>query len=495
MPIGEGEIYRASDVESAIDTLTFAAGTSGFAFVDIQPEIKRNRDTKTVDLVFNMVEGPRVYIERIDIVGNTTTLDYVIRREMELVEGDAFNRILLDRSRNRVRSLRFFEEVEITETQGSSADRAIVEVNVTEQPTGEVSFSAGFSSADAFLVDLSITQRNLRGRGQLLRFVIRASSNRREIDLRFTEPRFLGRNLAAGFELFDVTIDFLSEAGFRQTRRGGQISLGFPLTENTSLTARYSLRNEGVEVPGLNCAAILADPVAGAQNNLCLQEGDRLSSIAGFTFGWDRKNDPITPTRGFDLRFSQDFAGVGGDVKYLRTDVQANFYRGIIKNVVASGKLFGGYIEGWDGDSVQVNDRFFKGSVDFRGYENAGIGPRVIQTDELTGEVRRGQALGGNAYALAATEVSFPLFVPSLLGSVFLEAGTVGLLDDQFKFETVDGNIRTETVDDLSIRAMLGASVFWESPFGPIRFDFTKPLRQFDFDERTSFQFTTRTRF
>ena len=495
VPIKEGEIYRASTVEAAIDTLTFAAGTSGFAFVDIQPEIKRNRETKTVDLVFNMVEGPRVYIERIDIVGNTTTLDYVIRREMELVEGDAFNRILLDRSRNRVRSLRFFEEVEITETQGSSADRAIVEVNVTEQPTGEVSFSAGFSSADQFLVDLSITQRNLRGRGQLMRFVIRASSNRRELDLRFTEPRFLGRNLAAGIELFDVTIDFLSEAGFRQSRRGGQISLGFPLTENTSLTARYSLRTEGVEVPGLNCAAILADPVAGAQNNLCLQEGNRLSSIGGFTFGWDRKNDPITPTRGFDLRFSQDFAGIGGDVQYLRSDLQANFYRGLLKGVVASAKLYGGYIEGWGGDPIQVNDRFFKGSFDFRGYENAGIGPRVVQTNTLTGEVRRGQALGGNAYALAATEVSFPLFVPSLLGSVFAEAGTVGLLDDQFKFETVDGNIRTETIDDLSIRAMLGASIFWESPFGPIRFDFTKPLKQYDFDERTSFQFTTRTRF
>ena len=495
VPIKEGELYRASDVESAIDTLTFAAGTSGFAFVDIQPEIKRNRDTKTVDLVFNMVEGPRVYIERIDIVGNTTTLDYVIRREMELVEGDAFNRILLDRSRNRVRALRFFEEVEITETQGTSADRAIVEVNVTEQPTGEVSFSAGFSSADQFLVDLSITQRNLRGRGQLMRFVIRASSNRREIDLRFTEPRFLGRNLAAGIELFDVTIDFLDEAGFRQSRRGGQISLGFPLTENTSLTARYSLRTEGVEVPGLNCAAILADPVAGAQNNLCLQEGNRLSSIGGFTFGWDRRNDPITPTRGFDVRFSQDFAGIGGDVQYLRSDVQANFYRGLLKNVVASGKLYGGYIEGWGGDPVNVNDRFFKGSFDFRGYENAGIGPRVLQTNELTGEVRRGQALGGNAYGLAAVEVSFPLFVPSLLGSVFAEAGTVGLLDDQFKFETVDGNLRTETIDDLSIRGMLGASVFWESPFGPIRFDFTKPLKQYEYDERTSFQFTTRTRF
>lgn len=493
--IKKGDVYKASEVEDAIDTLTFAAGTSGFAFVDIQPDIKRNRDDKTVDLVFNVVEGPRVYIDRIDIVGNTTTLDYVIRREMELVEGDAFNRILLDRSRNRVRALRFFEDVEITETQGSSADRAVVEVKVTEQPTGELSFSAGFSSADAFLVDLTISERNLRGRGQILRFVIRASSNRREIDLRFTEPRFMGRNLAAGIELFDTTIDFLDETGFRQSRTGGQISLGFPLTENTSLTARYSLRTEEIEVPSLNCAAILANPLQSQQNNLCRQEGRRLASIGGFTFAWDRKNDPITPTRGFDVRFNQDLAGIGGDVKYLRSDFQANFYRGLFKNVIASGKLFGGYIEGWGGDSILSNDRFYKGSHDFRGYETAGIGPRVLQTNLVTGETRRGLSLGGNAYALAAGEVSFPLGVPSLLGSLFAEAGTVGLLDDEFKFESVDGDFRTEVIDDLTLRAMVGASVFWESPFGPIRFDFTKPLKKVPYDERKSFQFTTRTRF
>lgn len=493
--IQEGNIYRSSIVEKSIDSLTFAAGASGYAFVDIQPNIRRNRDTKTVDITFNIEEGPRVYIERIDVVGNTQTLDYVIRRELELVEGDAFNRVLLNRSRNNVRRLQFFEEVEITETQGSSADRAIVEVKVKEQPTGELSFSAGFSSADAFLVDLSITQRNLRGRGQLMRFVIRASSNRREIDLRFTEPRFLGRNLAAGIELFDVTVDFLEEAGFRQSRTGGQISFGFPLTEYTSLSTRYSLRSEDIEVPGIDCRAVLANPSQSSQNSLCLQEGGRISSIFGYTFAWDRRNDPISPTGGFDFRFSQDIAGIGGDVKYLRSDARANFYKGLFGDVIASLALSGGYITGWGGDSVQLNDRYFKGSNEFRGYDNLGIGPRVLQTDLTTGNTIRGNALGGNAFALASAEVSFPVGIPNLLGSVFAEAGTVGLLDEEFIFDTTNGTIQTQVIDDLSIRGMLGASVFWESPFGPIRFDFTKPLRQFDYDERKSFQFTTRTRF
>ncbi|PHR61502.1 MAG: outer membrane protein assembly factor BamA [Robiginitomaculum sp.] len=485
VPIKEGRIYKSSEVEGAIDTLTYAAGAAGYAFVDIQPQINRNRDTKTVDLVFKLREGPRVYIERIDIVGNTTTLDYVIRREMELVEGDAFNRILLERSRNRIRALRFFEDVEITEIQGATPDRAIVEVKVKEQPTGELSFSAGFSSADAFLVDLSITQRNLRGRGQLMRFVIRASANRKEIDLRFTEPRFLNRNLAAGIELFNVTNDFIEENGFRSKRLGGQVTLGFRVTEYTTLQARYALRTEQTDC---TAAFTVINPLACSQNN------DRLSSVLGYTFGWDRRNDPITPTRGFDAFFTQDFAGIGGDVKYLRSEIRGATYYGLFKNVIATAKVSGGYITGWGGDSIQTNDRFYKGSSTFRGFDNSGIGPRIVVVDDDGKQISHGSGLGGNAYGIATAEVSFPLGVASLVGSVFIEAGTVGLLDDEVKEQL---NLQASQVirDELSMRATVGASIFWESPFGPIRFDFTQPIKKEEFDRRKSFQFNTSTRF
>jgi len=530
VPFRKGQIYNASRVEDAIDSLNFAAGIGGFAFVDIQPQIERNRDTKTVDMVFNVIEGQRTYIERIDIVGNTTTLDSVIRRELELVEGDAFNRILLERSRSRVRSLRFFEDVEITETQGSAPDRAVVEVAVKEQPTGELSFSAGFSSADAFLVDLTITQRNLRGRGQLLRFVIRASSNRREVDLRFTEPRFLGRNLAASFNVFDVVIDLVDEAQFRQRRTGGQVTFAFPLTENTRFSGRYTLRSEDIEFPQEDeCPAILAglgtvENTLSNQNllSLCEQLGGRLSSIFGYSFTWDRRNDPITPTGGFDVQLSQDLAGIGGDVRYLRTDVRANYYKGLFKDVIASASLSGGYIRGWGDDTVAINDRYFKGNFEFRGFDNAGIGPRVLQfeTENAGDPVTefRLNALGGNAFGLATAEVSFPLGIDSLLGSLFIEAGTVGLLDEQDQFNVITGFTDTalgnffdvgdscegievagvlcqRTEDGLRPRVTSGISVFWESPFGPIRFDFTNPLVQQPFDERMPFQFTTRTRF
>lgn len=533
IPFREGQIYNASRVEDAIDSLNFAAGIGGYAFVDIQPGITRNRDTKTVDMVFNIVEGPRVYIERIDIVGNTTTLDSVIRRQMELVEGDAFNRILLDRSRNRVRSLRFFEDVEITETQGSAPDRAIVEVKVKEQPTGELSFSAGFSTQDQFLVDLNITQRNLRGRGQQLSFRIAASAFRREIDLRFTEPRFLGRNLAASFNVFDTTIDFLQQTGFRQSRTGGQVSFGFPLTEYTNFNINYTLRAEDIEFPGQEqCPGILSGGGLTTATNrqlltLCDQLGGRTSSIIGYTFAWDRRNDPITPTGGFDMRFSQNIAGVGGDVRYIRSDIRANYYKGLFPGVIASATASGGYIRGWGGDNVENLDRYFKGNFEFRGFDNAGVGPRLLTFNADTGDTLiggngqpgigqdgRGNALGGNLFGLATTEVSFPLGIASLLGSFWGEAGTVGLLDDRERFNTIlsstdplftvgtscegvtaPGVICQRTEDGLDPRVTVGASIFWESPFGPIRFDFSQPLVKQPYDDRQSFQFTTRTRF
>lgn len=529
LPIRTGDIYNASKVEDAIDNLNFFTGTAGYAFVDIQPRPRNNRADKTVDLVFNIVEGPRTYVERIDIVGNVTTLDYVIRRQLELVEGDAFNRVLLNASRQRVRSLRFFENVEISESIGSAPDRAIVEVKVTEQPTGELSFSAGFSSRDAFLLDFSISQRNLRGRGQSLGLNLALSSNRRNVSLSFGEPRFLGRELSASVQVFDSEVDFIDEAGFRQSNTGGTISFGFRLTENASLQTRYSIRQQELDFPQADqCAGILGNAANGinvAANNiqllsLCEQVDGRLSSIVGYTFSWDRRNDPIAPTRGFNVRFGQDLAGIGGDVRYLRTDAEANFFRGLYPGVVSSLRLLGGYIRGWGGDSVTVNDRFFKGSFDFRGFDNAGVGPRTITFNADNGDTLvngldgRGQALGGNIFGLATAEVSFPVGIPQLTGSLWAEAGTVGFLDEDQRFNiildpgttgldagdscegiTLDSVICQRTFDDLSLRSTIGASVFWESPFGPIRFDFTKPIVQVPFDDRQSFQFTTRTRF
>ncbi len=484
LPIREGSIYRASRIEDAVDSLTFAAGAAGYAFVQVRPNIRRDRQNRVINVEFELREGPRAYVERIDIVGNTQTVDRVIRREMQLVEGDAFNRVLVNRSRNRVRALGFFRDVEVTELPGSQPDRIVLQTEVQEQPTGELAFSAGFSSVDNFLFDVSVTQRNLRGRGQFLRLRLQTSSTRQTYDLRFTEPRFMGRNLAAGIELFSVTQDFLDEAGFRTTSAGGSLRLGFPVSENASLSLRYTARSDDVElVDGL------------VLNSLEEEEGARFISQVGYTLSLDRRNNPISPTRGFVLGLSQDLAGVGGDVKYLRTVVNGEVYRGLLPDVVASLAGNVGYIAEYGGDEVRRTDRFFRGGSSFRGFDTLGIGPRVVQVDDDGNVVNNnGNALGGQLFAIGTAEVSFPLGLPEqygIAGSLFTEFGTLGIVDDS-NLTVAEG---FELRDDLSLRASAGVSIFWESPFGPIRFDFSEILASEEFDRTETFRFSTSTRF
>ncbi len=483
-----GDQFNGTAIENAVDGLTFIAGSAGYAFVDVAPELDRNPEDNTVDVTFNVSEGPRVYIERIDIVGNSRTVDRVIRREMELVEGDAFNRVLLDRSRNNIRGLGFFEEVEITETQASTDDRALVQVAVTEQPTGELSFGAGFSSVDAFLFDLQIRERNLRGRGQFLQFRISASSRRRTVDIRFTEPRFLGRNLAAGFDLFSIRTDFSEEAAFETQTTGASLRVGFPIANRTSLGLRYVLRQDEVS------------SFFGASEQVLLAEGANLTSLAGYTLRWDRRNDPINPDGGFEVTLSQDVAGLGGDVKYLRSELSGSWYYGLpwFEDFIASLNGNAGYIEGWGGDDIRINDRFFKGGNTFRGFETAGIGPRIVRevtNPDGTTELQSGEALGGKAFAIGSAELVFPVGLPEqygIKGGLFTEFGVLGVLDD------ADQQINSDDafiVDELAPRASVGVSVFWRSPFGPVRFDFSKVVVKEDYDRTESFRFSTSTQF
>ncbi|MDP1554028.1 MAG: outer membrane protein assembly factor BamA, partial [Hyphomonas sp.] len=252
VPIQEGALFRGDQIESTIDALTYAAGVAGYAFVDIRPQINVNQQTGRIDITFAIDEGPRVYIDRINIVGNTATLDRVIRRELRIAEGDAFNRILLDRSRNRIRALGFFKDVTVVETPAEEPDRTIVDVTVTEQSTGELSFAAGFSSVDAYLFDLSASQRNLRGRGQSVVARTSLSSRQQVVDLRFTEPRFLDRNLSAGIDLFATKQDFEEFTGFTSETIGGGVRVAFPLTDRMQLGLSYRLQADDVNIADRN---------------------------------------------------------------------------------------------------------------------------------------------------------------------------------------------------------------------------------------------------
>ncbi len=491
VPTQEGNLYVGSLIEESTDTLTFAAGAAGYAFVDINPQVRVNREDQTVDITYVINESPRVYLERIDIVGNTRTLDRVIRRELDIVEGDAFNQALLDISRGRVGRLGFFEDVTVEPFQGSAPDRARVQVSVVEQPTGELAFGAGFSSTDAFLIDFSISERNLRGRGQFLRLRVSASSRRQQIDIRFTEPRFLDRNLAAGFDLFQIRSDFSREASFETESTGFSLRAGFPLTRAVQAGLSYTLRNDEVRTFG-----------GGVSQSIQRAEGSRVTSLLGYSLSWNRVDDPREPSNGFRVSFNQDFAGFGGDVRYVRSELQGGIYRSVFRNdIVLSLTGESGYLFSWGGDTARINDRFFRGGNTFRGFEVAGIGPRVVQRRE-PGEdgdaFVSGDALGGNFYAISALELAFPLGLPEqygIRGSLFTEVGTLGLLpsEDQIDDDGTDDAIFT--VDDLSPRASAGLSIFWDSPFGPVRFDFAHAFVKEDYDRARFFRFSTRTGF
>ncbi|MFD1190561.1 MULTISPECIES: outer membrane protein assembly factor BamA [Phenylobacterium] len=486
VPIRAGDIYEDERIENATDTLTFAAGAAGFASVDVRPRYTPNRETKTVDVTFEVNEGPRVYVERIDIVGNTQTLDYVIRREMNLVEGDAYNRALVDRSKNSIRALGFFKDVDIKEIPTAQPDRTTLQVKVEEQPTGELSFSAGYSSVDQLVLDLGVTQRNFRGRGQDVRARVSVGSLRQQVDLSFTEPRFLGRNLRAGIDIYSYKYDFSDYSAYKSESYGMNLRAGFPLTLNSSMSTRYVLRSDTVDIDDSYC-----DPTQPLVSlSLCAQRGSYVTSLIGYGLRLDRRNDPIRPTRGFYTAINQDLAGLGGDVNYLKTEVEGGWYHGFNKDFVLQVTGQAGYVSGWNGDTVRINDRFYKGGNSFRGFETAGIGPRDTNFN-------RSDALGAKAYAVGSLELSIPTFLPEQYGikaALFTDFGTAGLLDDKDKLNA-SGTIDPLIYDDLALRASAGLSVFWRSPMGPIRFDFSQVLAKEAYDKTETFRFSTSTKF
>lgn len=486
LPIREGQLYEDKKIEDATDSLTFAAGAAGFAFVDVAPRYTPNRQTRAVDLTFDVKEGPRVYVDRIDIIGNTRTLDPVIRRELLLTEGDAYNRVLVDRSKNQVRALGFFKDVDITQTPGSAPDRTGLQVKVTEQPTGELSFSAGYSSIDRLVLDLGVSERDFRGRGQDLRAEASIGSLRQQISLSFTEPRFLGRNLSAGSDLYVTKYDFSQYAGYNTSSIGGALRLGFGLGSYSSLQLRYNLHVDDVQVDSSLCGnPPTVSPI------LCAERGNSLTSLVGYTLRWDHRNDPLNPTRGFFTEMSQDFAGLGGTVKYVRTEGQAGWYHGFTPAWIFSATFHGGYIGGWGGANVRINDRFYEGGNSFRGFQVAGVGPRDTTSTY-------DQALGGKAFAIGTLEQTFPDYLPEQYGiktALFAEFGTDGLLDATDKRDPLTHAILPNIKDDLGFRASAGISVFWKSPLGPIRIDLSDVLARDSYDKTENFRFSTSTRF
>ncbi|GAB5388560.1 MAG: outer membrane protein assembly factor BamA [Alphaproteobacteria bacterium] len=467
----EGDWYDSRQIERSINELTKGVLAQQHPFVTIRPRLQRRDDAeeKVIDVAFEIAKSGKTYIERIDIVGNVRTLDRVIRREIQMIEGDPLNAEKIADSRDRIRGLGYFEKVEVTQSPGSAADQVVVTVTVVEQSTGELSVGAGFSSTDGPLADFGIRERNFLGRGQELAVKATLSGKTQEFDVSFTEPWFMSRDVSLGVDAFHITRDLQDESNYDQLDTGGALRLGYSLTEN--LRQSLSYRFNRVEITNVGSSASRAIREA---------EGvEHLSQISQ-TLSYDRRNSRVEPTGGYILTLSNDLSGLGGSKHFIRTRASGTIYHQLFEDWVASATAEAGFIDDYTDKSVSITDRFSLGGSRLRGFAPSGIGPRDLITDD---------ALGGNAFYRGSVELTFPMpLIPEELGfkgAVFADAGSLWVADD-------DG---ADVIDDHSIRAAVGVGVGWRSPFGPIRLDFAAPVLKEEYDDIEKFRFNFGTRF
>ena len=480
--IRTGVTYSPAVVENTIARMENLALRKGLNFVRVDPRVTRNDRDGTLDIEFALVRGPRIFVERIDIEGNTTTLDSVVRREFRSAEGDPFNPREIRQSAERIRALGFFSDAQVDAKQGSAPDQVIVDVNVEEQPTGSLSFGVSYGVEAGVGLNIGFSERNFLGRGQAFALNVSTGADNTSSSLSFTEPAFLGRDLSLSFGAF-YNVTSQKQALYDTAFLGFNTALGFPVGELSRLEVRYGLSENTIKnYEGVD-TSVPADGVADVFNPILQAEaarkGELVSSI-GYTYTYDTRIGGLSPDRAVLLRFSQDFAGVGGDAKYVSTNVLALTERKVLNEEVTLRAIFeGGAVVSTGGYVSRVTDRFF-GNGKIRGFESNGIGPRDLTT---------GDALGGNYFAVARLEADFPLGLPEeygITGGMFLDVGSVWGLDD-----TAAG-----TIDDSAhTRAAVGVSVLWEAPIGPLRFNFSRALKKEVYDREQSFDLTISTSF
>ncbi len=468
----KGDWYNATKIEDSINNLTNTLNDRQYAFIDIRPEADRNREAHTINIKYVISEGQKVYVERINISGNMRTQDRVIRREMMLIEGDPFNRSKLQKSEQNIKDLGFFDKVKVDVAQGSAPDQAVINVSVQEQSTGEISIGAGYSTTDGPLADFGITERNFLGKGQYVKFSTTISGRSQEFNLGFTEPYFLERDLAAGFDIFHDKRNN-DESSYDEMVTGLNLRMGYPLTENLRQKLNYTISSTRIENVDSTASRFIRD-----------QEGDRLTSLVGQELSYDKRDSKLTPTDGYVLRVSTDVAGLGGDAQFFRVKSGGAVYFPIGgPEWVFSLMGEGGAVYGLDQD-VAISDRFFIGGDTLRGFETSGIGPRDLTTSAQ-------DALGGNFFYRGTAELSFPVGLPK-------EVGVQGhFFSDTGSLWHVDANpLPSETfVDDNTIRWSVGTGLSWRSPLGPLRVDFAVPVGKESYDKTQEFRLSFGTRF
>ncbi len=478
LDIAEGNWYDGDAVERATQQLSDLANLRGYPFVDVQPQVERDRETGNIDLTFNITEAPRIYVERIDISGNSRTQDRVIRREFRLAEGDAFNAAQIRRSRERIRNLGYFSDVQITSNPGSANDRAVVNTQVTERATGEVSVGGGYSTDAGFLADFGLRERNLVGTGVDARLNGTIAQRRSQVDISVTDPAFLDRNLAVGADVFLVQRNLQNYSGYYERRVGFALRAGYEINERLRQNWSYTLVDRNVY-----------NILSTASRYITEQRGRTLLSQVSQTLSYDTRDSPIEARRGYVLRWGLDVAGLGGDVAYLRNRVDAAlmlpFERvfGDPDYVLSLSANFGhlhpfGSRFAASGERDRIVDRFFLGGENLRGFAVAGIGPRDTTTRD---------SLGGRMMWTSSAEMRFPLPLPSelgLLGRAFVDAGALS-----------QGPRGVDIFNSATPRVAAGVGISWRSPFGLINIDIAKAISKQRYDETQVFRFGFGTRF
>ena len=522
--VAPGNIYNADLVEKSVEEVTIDVAKRGYPFASVKPRGDRDFERKLVNVVFTLEEGPHAYIERINIRGNTKTRDYVIRREFDIVEGDAYNHALIDRAERRLKNLGYFKQVKISSEPGSAPDRIVVNVDLEEQSTGEFSFSAGYSTADGIIGEVSVGERNLLGTGDIARASVQYGSRARGFNLSFVEPYFLGQRLALGLDIFAKETTTATYVSYTSSTFGGNIKFGIPITDYLSTQVRYSAYRQEIKLPSqfANCNNISPDflntfptpdqfgnfvvPPGGIAQN-CYADGEAslavkkelaagpvFVSLVGYGFSYNTLDNGRNPTSGLLVTLSQDLAGVGGDVNFIKTTADVKLYNEILPDIVGLLRLQAGHATGWGGQGLRMLDHFQGGPNMVRGFAPAGFGPR-----DLTSGTNN-DALGGSIFWAATLEFQTPLwFAPKDFGmkfATFVDAGQLldykGPLSWAATGETMTtclGGIPGQFCDDTMIRSAAGVGLIWDSPFGPLRFDLAYPITKQSYDHTQIFRF------
>ena len=457
--ISEGDWYSSIDIDNSIKNISEKASQYGYAFVDVYPIIKKR--TGFIDLTFEIEEGKKIFIDRINIIGNLKTVDKVIRRELELVDGDPFNSVKLRQSERNINNTALFDSVEIKLDESTDANKATVEVEVKEKATGQFSVGGGFSSLDGAIGNVAIKESNLFGEAKELSLALGISTRRQEIDLSYTNPYFLDKDVAAGIDVFNVRRNNKRYSGYKHNILGFRLRSGYEIVDDLRHFSSYTLKRDKIHDISNTTSRYIQD-----------QEGKRVTSIIGQAIQYSTLNDRINPTEGLRVRLDLDYYGLIGDSEHFQTELKvANFLR-LGDGVVLGNFVEGGYISPIK--DVKINDRFFINGDRLRGFKNLGIGPRDSATTD---------ALGGEIYYLSRNEVTFPLGLPDDLGVaglLFADIGTLYGLSES----------GADILDENKPRASAGVGISWLSPFGPVKFYLSKAILKEKYDKKEIFRFS-----